>query len=202
MGGRLAEGRRYCYSNKVKYAHYLYATHTIEFNEKWVGQFFDPKVKAAVFAHEIWHSVTEEKAKKALRQISNASRALVLGLVILDLIALIGYFLIRNFPGLISIGVLSLALILVYVCLRLRWSLMKKYQWPLESESDAAAAKCIGSDALIEALRTFPRDDCAHPPTRIRIQRLNELKAEYPKSAIDFDQLERDVKQEFVMMKN
>lgn len=206
MGVRLADGKTYRLVSKLGAgAQYDYDKGTISFDKKWFGGHkLTARAKAAVVVHELWHAATAQRAISSRRtfryigvpfEFARLSAALALFGIIVTIppqnvwLATI----------LFQYVAVALPIVLVLRFLVIPWYLRKHF-WPLEFESDEAAARFIGVAAAEEFLKTFETNSGppTHPRARDRLRRLKEIAPKYPIPVLDFDTLQAEVRQEFL----
>lgn len=196
VGVSLAEKNRFCMKSRVLKASTNMKTRTIRFNKKWILS-LSPKARCAVFVHEIWHIATVKKKIRA-RNWYLAYIFLGLSLLSFGFVAVVyaATFLVGQAVFLPGLPVLTWP---VSVLVGMPYG-FRRFSWPIEYECDEASVRFIGVDATKEFLKTLKlnTDKTTHPPTKLRLANVDKVAPKYPNPVIEFDALERLVKQEFV----
>jgi Zn-dependent protease with chaperone function len=172
-------------------------TRTIRFDKRWfLG--LSPKARCALLVHEIWHIASEKKAIRA-RRLYRSYIFIILPLLSVAVVWLIAILTSALTPDAVVPPGLPIILYLVLVCLGYPYG-RRWWSWPLEYESDEAVVRFMGVDATKEMLRTLKLKSglTTHPPTKKRMERVDQIASLYPIPVIDFDSLEREFRQRFV----
>jgi hypothetical protein len=197
VGVRLADQGRFCLKSRVPQKALMnYRTRTIRFDKKWfLG--LSPDARCACLVHELWHVATEKKAIRArillrsylfialpLASLAATWLIVMLASPLTDYRGSLSGFPVLLYPLFVFVG---------YPFARRRWS------WPIEYESDEAAVRFMGVNATKKFLRTLKLKSglTTHPPTMRRLERADRVASRYPNPVIDFDSLQRGVKQIF-----
>jgi hypothetical protein len=198
VGVKLADRNRYCVRSHVgSKALTNCKTRTIRFDKKWfLG--LSPRARCALLVHEIWHITSAKKTVRAKR-LYRSYIFVALPLLSIGVVWLIALLTSALTQGAVYLSGLPVILYPVFVVLGFPYG-MRWWYWPIEYESDEAAVRFMGVDATKEFLRTLRLNSgrTTHPPTKKRLERVDQVASQHPIPVIDFDSLARKVKQELV----
>jgi hypothetical protein len=172
----------------------------VDFDKRWFLSLSE-QARCSVMVHEFWHWVIWKKTM-SMRKRYIASIFVGLPLVSATIIlALVGA--VSLFAGVpFHLDFLVFAPVLWVVLLRaLLGRLMRRFFWPTEYDCDEAAVRYIGTQATLEVLKTFRLrlENTTHPPVKLRIERVNEISPRYPTPLVDFEKLQAEIPQSFVL---
>jgi hypothetical protein len=198
VGATLAEKNRYSMKSRVGSKAFSDAKNrTIRFDKKWFLN-LSPQARCAVLVHEVWH-ITTLKDKilarnRFLLYVFPGLLASSFGFVVVIYAATL--FLMGRGVFLPGLPIILYPLMLVF---GMPYG-FRRWSWPFEYASDEAGVRYIGVDATKEVIRSLKlnTDVTTHPSTRLRLANVDRVAAKYPIPEIDFNSLERAVKQEFV----
>lgn len=171
---------------------------SIDFDRKWLFS-LNEQARCSMIVHEFWHWIIW---KRTMRERKRFLVYLFLWLPLLS-VAIVGGL---ELSASVLLGtqfhpaVLVLSVVLWPILLYgFMGRLMKRFFWPTEYECDEAAVRYIGAPATLDVLKTFHLTitNATHPPTKLRIARVNELAAKYPTPLIDFARLQAEIPQSF-----
>jgi hypothetical protein len=196
IGVRLRERKRYEFRRGSGFkASFRIFLRTIVFGKDWFDS-LSPQARCALLAHELWHHHTRWK--------STVASILVLFMLFfgwLLLAAAIG-FAVESVLSSMYVTVLSSILLFVFFQSYGMTFLFRRLFWPLEFQSDEAAVRFLGVDATREMLGTLRKRNpwfCStHPPTDVRLERVEEWRKKHPEPLIDYNELEEETPQKIV----
>ncbi len=202
VGVTLAEKNRYSMKSRVGTKAFTDAKNrTIRFDKKWFLN-LSPRARCAVLVHEVWHITTLKDKMRArnrfLLYVFPGLLAFSFGFVVVVYAAT--FLLIGRGVFLPGLPILLYPIVLVF---GMPYG-FRRWSWPLEYASDEAGVRFIGAEATREVIRSLKlnTDITTHPPTKLRLANVDRVALNYLMPVIDFDALQREVRQEFLIRRS
>jgi Zn-dependent protease with chaperone function len=195
LGVSLRTKNRYEFRAKLpQKASFRYFSRMIVFDEPWFRRLSD-EGRCAALAHELGHSKSRGKGIGGALFV----RFMLPGWTVVAGLLAFGVTAVSGVPLLFGLSFLGFMALFLSFGMKAVFSYA---MWPTEFYCDEVATLYFGAESVTRELNTLPRKTprfwSTHPPTRLRLERVETIGSRHPKPLIDFKSLDERLPQELI----